>query len=78
MPIVELRCPVGPKRLFSKLIRNDEKPNITSDNLIEFACSDCRKRLKDKGLKYTLVLHRYDLIGNLIETDAITAADSKS
>lgn len=71
MVTIEIRCPLGPKRLFSKLIHSEEKPLITSDNLIEFACTDCRKRLNSQGHHYSRVLHRYDLAGQLIETEAI-------
>lgn len=45
-----------------------EKPRITEGNLIEFACSDCRRAYKQRGENLTLVLHRYDLAGTLVET----------
>lgn len=66
--IVEIRCPVGPKRLLSKLLLTGDKPHITSDNLLEFACGDCRRRLKLEGINVSLVLHRYSLDGQLVES----------
>lgn len=65
---VELRCPVGPKRLFSKLILAGDRPRITSGNLVEFACADCRKSVRATGQPCRLVLHRFDLVGELVES----------
>jgi hypothetical protein len=36
--------------------------------LIEMACQDCRRRFRTEGRDVQLVLHRYDIVGNLIET----------
>lgn len=69
MTTIEMRCPVGPKRLFAKLQKNGEEPIFTDDNLIEFACSDCRKDLRRWIPDIALVLHRYDFRGELIETE---------
>lgn len=69
MGTVEVRCPVGIGRLFTKLKLAGESPKITDDNLLEFACADCRKRLVRSGDPATLVLHRYNFVGELIETE---------
>lgn len=65
---VEIRCPIGPKRLLSKLLMSGERPTVTDGNLIEFSCTDCRKELRTKGRSVSRVLHRYDLSGELIES----------
>lgn len=66
--VVEIRCPVGPRRLLSKLLLSGDKPHITNDNLLEFACSDCRRALKLEGVYVDIVLHRYSLDGQLVES----------
>lgn len=66
--IIEVRCPVGPRRLFAKLRSIGEEPHYTPDNLIEFACQDCRKALATQGTPAKRVLHRFDFFGTLIET----------
>lgn len=62
--IVEVRCPAGPQRLFTKLRLTDETVRYVEGNLIEFPCADCRRRDPD-GLQ---VFHRYNFIGELIQT----------
>lgn len=64
---IEIRCPVGPQRLFSKVLRRGEKPTVT-DNLIEFACADCKLALQRKGERVKRILHRFDLAGELVES----------
>lgn len=69
MPTVEIRCPVGPRRLLSKLLVRGEKPVVVEGNLIEFACDDCKKTLRQQQAgPVTRVLHRYNLAGELVET----------
>lgn len=65
---VELRCPTGPRKLFAKLRLAGLHPGVTSDNLIELACQDCRRRMRSEGSDVQLVLHRFDIVGSLIET----------
>lgn len=71
MQTVEIRCPIGPKRLLSKLLVAGEKPRVTEGNLIEFACDDCKRTLRQQGNTVTRVLHRYDLAGELVETEVL-------
>lgn len=74
MPEVEIRCPVGPRRLFLKMLADGDKLVITDGNLLELACSDCKRLLRDKhGIHSSRVLHRYDLAGSLVETVIITS-----
>jgi len=65
---IEIRCPNGPKRLFSKLRVGDEPIHVTVDNLIEFACSDCKRTLRREGFEVDRVLHQYNFLGQLIDT----------
>lgn len=64
---VELRCLVGPKRLFGKAITAVGRI-VAVDNLMEFACSDCKRARRKAGLEVELVLHRFNLMGELVET----------
>jgi hypothetical protein len=65
MPVVEIRCEKFKRRLFAKLLM-EEKPVIVEGNLLEFACRDCAK---EQGAKK--VLHRYNPIGELVETEVL-------
>lgn len=75
---VEVRCPVGeelpngfcrPGRLLLKLRIAGELPSfVHPDNLIELACEDCRYRLRRAGVRVNRVLHRYNMLGELVET----------
>ena len=71
---VELRCPTGPRKLFAKLRLQGVQPSVTSDNLVELSCQDCRRRLRSEGNDVAFVLHRFDIIGQLIETVAVDRA----
>lgn len=68
MEVKEIRCPEDSRRLFSKFILDTKNSIITSDNLIEFACQNCKKNLKDEGIIVDNVLHRYNIAGELVET----------
>jgi hypothetical protein len=63
---VDVRCPVNPRRLFMRLKRDPAVRIDRGSNLIEVACRDCAKA---RGMD--LVLHRYDILGCLIETVTI-------
>ncbi len=66
--VVEVRCPVGPQRLFTKLRLGEESARyLESANLIEFSCSDCSRRKAEP----TRIFHRYNFIGELVETVAV-------
>jgi hypothetical protein len=66
---VELRCPVGPRKLFAKLRLDGVQPTVTSGNLLEMACQDCRRRARSEGrTDVGFVLHRFDIVGRLVET----------
>lgn len=71
MDEVEIRCPVGPRRLLSKLLVRGDQPTIVEGNLIEFSCEDCRRILRKRGEVVHRVLHRYNLAGDLVETKKV-------
>jgi hypothetical protein len=68
MEEVEVRCPVGPQRLLSKLRLTGESPHYTDDNQVEFACQDCKRTLRLRGRQVSRVLHRYNFLGDLVQT----------
>ena len=68
MATVEVRCPVGPQRLLSKLRLEGKRPTYTADNLIEFACSDCKRTMRKAGYDVSLVLHHYNFLGEFVDT----------
>lgn len=66
--VVEVRCPVGPKRLFTKLKLGEEFGRYVSpENLIEFTCSDCAKQHNTADSRYW-VYHRFNFLGELVST----------
>ncbi len=67
--VVEVRCPAGPRKLFTKLRLTGESVRyIQPDNLIEFACDDCSRRLNREHGTRIRVLHRFNFLGELIAT----------
>jgi hypothetical protein len=68
---VDLRCNLGPRRLFAK-VRSGHAEVQVIDNLIEFSCPDCRRaQLAETGTKPAHVLHRFNLAGELVETEIV-------
>lgn len=67
--VVEVRCPAGPQRLFTKLrLGQTTAQYIQPDNLIEFSCGDCARLIaRANGLRVT-VLHRFNFVGELVQT----------
>ncbi len=68
MPRVDLRCPEDPRRLLTRLLLNGDKPSYVEGNLIELACYECKAQYRRQGNPVARVLHRYDFVGDLIET----------
>lgn len=67
--VVEVRCPNGPQRLFTKLKLGEEVGRyVHPENLIEFSCSDCSRRVGRERGQPQRVLHRYNFLGELIES----------
>lgn len=66
---VDVRCPRGPQRLFAKLKVDDETTlHVTEDNVLEFACGDCKRALRREGFDVDRVLHTYLFDGTFQET----------
>lgn len=64
--MIEIRCPVGPRRLLFRM--QPLKPHITPGNLIELSCSDCTRETRKKKPDTLRVVHRFDLLGDLVES----------
>lgn len=76
MQIVEVRCPVGPRRLFAKFrLDGGTSPRITADNLIEFSCPDCTRVLRKKQSDVGRVLHRFNFFGEIVESEIVSYKD---
>lgn len=72
MIVVELRCPEDPRTLLGKTLAEGNRPPITEGNLVELSCRSCRYLLEEPGRgRPRAVLHRYDLAGDLVETEAV-------
>jgi hypothetical protein len=66
---IEVRCPLGPRKLFTKLQLGEEAARyVQPDNLIEFTCADCARRITRQHQQPVRVYHRFNFIGELIET----------
>lgn len=77
--IVEVRCPVGPQRLFTKLSLGKESISyVHPENLMEVTCSDCARRLSRDTGKRMRVFHRYNFLGEFVETVAVELDESNS
>ncbi len=65
---VEMRCPFGPRKLFIKLKLGEEFGKYLPNNLIEFTCGDCARRISRERGTRVRVFHRFNFIGELINT----------
>lgn len=64
---VDLRCSAG--KLLAKVYQSGQQPQfVHPDNLIELACPDCKAQFRKQGRSVARVLHRYNILGELIET----------
>ncbi len=70
--VVEVRCPVGPQKLFTKLRLGETTARMLQPgNLIEFRCPDCSRDVRRAyGEHNQHVYHRYNFLGELVETVA--------
>jgi hypothetical protein len=67
--LVEVRCPVGPRRLFTKLRLDPASVRyLQPENWIEMSCADCRTQLRRRGRQVVHVMHRYAFTGDLVQT----------
>lgn len=67
--MVEIRCPLGPRKLFAKMVLQGDTPKVNPElNLLELACYDCARSRRKDNVTVFRVLHRYSLWGELIES----------
>ncbi len=78
MQAVELRCPQNYGRLFAKFLVPGVKLKIVEGNLVEFACRDCRKHHTEQDGAARAVFHRFDIAGQLVETEIVFTDSRKS
>ena len=71
MGSVDLRCPVGPRRLLAILRQEGKRPTYLEDNTVEFACSDCARAARRAGRDVLRVLHRFNFAGQLVDTEEV-------
>ena len=65
----ELRCPIGPQRLLAVVRKTGDIHQMVDGNLLELACRDCRAVVaKEQGRKPKYVLHRFNVVGELVES----------
>ena len=68
MQAIDLRCPIGPRKLLARLRSEGKKPSVVDGNLMELYCRDCSRDAKTTNEEVLHVLHRFDLIGDLVES----------
>lgn len=69
---VDLRCPIGPKRLLAVVRQTEDYHGIVEGNLLELACRDCRNFTANaEGRKPQFVLHRFNVLGELVESEIV-------
>lgn len=72
--LVDLRCPDGAQKLLARIRQAKGSARVTDENLLELACRDCRQRVAHKtGVKPALVVHRFNILGELVESEAYPA-----
>lgn len=72
---IDIRCPEDPRHLFLKLKSHGEATPVVDGNLLELACYECRKTLRRQGEDVIYVFHRFNLVGELIETEIVRPGD---
>ena len=69
--VVDLRCDVNPSRLLGRIKDPDSGVQIVDGNLIEIACNWCKKSARRNDSAVRLVVHRYNVVGELVETEVV-------
>lgn len=64
MSLTDLRCDQNPSKLLGRA-------RLVEGNLIEIACDHCKATMRRSGRHVRRVLHRWDVTGELIETEVI-------
>lgn len=69
---VDLRCPVYSYRMFARIL--SEGTVVQPGNVTEVSCDECRKARRKQGEQVSLVLHRFNPLGEHIETVVVPAS----
>lgn len=71
---LDLRCPYGPKQLLAKVTReNPEDVGMSADRLtLDIACRDCAKQARKTNPKVRRAIHKFNVLGELVETELQT------
>ena len=69
---VDLRCPVNRSRLLAR-VKRDPAVQIVEGNLVEVACTHCRNEMRRSDPTVLRVLHRFNVLGDLVETETVAA-----
>jgi len=67
---VEFRCPVGAGGLFFKLL-GTPMARVDENNLVEVNCRSCARVAREENPEVLLVLHRFALDGECVETETV-------
>lgn len=67
LEVVDLRCPEDSRELLMRYHREVGKPPV-SGNLMELHCRVCSRNARQIDRSITRVLHRFDLVGDLVES----------
>ncbi len=78
METVEIRCPSDLRRLFMKLRISGDTPKYVEGNLLEIACSDCKRELRKQGIELSRVLHYFNFLGELVTTEVVCGEQADS
>lgn len=65
--MLDLRCPVSPSKMFARM----RSGMVVDGNLVEIACPECARRYRKGGDNVSRVLHRYNVLGDCIETEIV-------
>lgn len=68
--LIDLRCPVGARALLGKVVKSGGSATVNSDNLLELACRDCTKTARKTRPEVAHVVHRFNVLGELVESVA--------
>lgn len=67
--IVDIRCNVGPKELLMRYRMVDAPIRIDEWNLMLLMCSWCSRQEKKKDPMVRRVIHKYNLLAELVESE---------
>jgi hypothetical protein len=68
-PMVDLRCPESMGKLLGRT-----QPVLHTEGMVELACGNCARAFRKGGMTVARVVHRYNLLGELLATQIYPAA----